>query len=109
MQRRRRSGISAGSIVCDAPRADCDPIALLAITATLCQQLRCESLASGDIAAAAIVKCWADGFMEKDEVMGFAGLSEAAYKSARRRLRRMIGSLTAELREVTQDLLRSAA
>jgi hypothetical protein len=92
-----------------SPRADCDPITLHAITATVCQHLRSLSLASCDVDAVAIVKCWADGFMERDEVMRLTGLSEAAYRSARRRLRRALSSLTSKLRETARDLLRSAA
>jgi hypothetical protein len=92
-----------------APRLDCDPVKLLAITTMVCQQLRLRSLASGDTEAATIVRCWADGFTEKEEVMGLAGLTEAAYKSARRRLRRMIGNLASGLCEAAQDLLRGAA
>jgi hypothetical protein len=89
------------------PRTDCDPIKLYALAATVCQQLR--SLVSRDLDAAAIVKCWADGFVEKDEVMRLTGLAEAAYRSARERLRNACRGLPSELREAAQDLLRSAA
>jgi hypothetical protein len=92
-----------------ATRTNCDPIMLCEMTATVCQQLRSLALASGDVATAAIVKCWADGVMEKDEVTRLAGLTEAAYECARRRLRKAIRSLTSELREAAQDLLRNAA
>jgi hypothetical protein len=94
-------------ILAPAPRTYCDPVTLHAMTATVCQQLR--SLVRRDVDAAAIVRCWADGFMEKDEVMRLTGLTEAAYECARRRLRNAIRSLTSELREVVHDVLRSAA
>jgi hypothetical protein len=41
--------------------------------------------------------------------MSLAGPTEAAYECARRRLCKAIRSLTSELREAAQDLLRSAA
>ena len=90
-----------------APRTNCDPIRLYVMIATICQELR--SLVSRDVDAAAIVKCWADGFMEKDEVMRLVGLTKAAYENARKRLRDAIRSLAPELLEAAQDLLRNAA
>lgn len=98
-----------------APRTGCDPAQLYEITVAVCRQLRTLALDSGDAGAAAIVKCWADGFMAKDEIKRLAGLTEVAYMRARRRLRRAIRnrraieSLTPELRKAAQDLLRSAA
>jgi hypothetical protein len=92
-------------ILAPVSRADCDPILL----STVCRQLRSLVLASCDVDAAAIVKCWSDGFMDKDEVMTLTGLTETAYECARRRLRRANRSLTSELREAAHDLLRSAA
>jgi len=90
-----------------APRTDCYPAMLHAMAATVCQQLR--PLVSRDDDAAAIVKCWADGVMRKEEVMALTGLTAAAYKSARERLRNMCRSLPAKLRDAARDLLRSAA
>jgi hypothetical protein len=92
-----------------APATRTDPSRLCAMSAMVCQQLRSFALATRDVDAAAIVQRWADGFMEKDEVMRRAGLTETAYECARRRLRNAIRSLTSELREAAQDLLRSAA
>jgi hypothetical protein len=89
-------------------RPDCDPIVLSAMTATVCQQLR-SVLASSDVDAAAIAKCWSDGILEKDEIMRLTGLAGSAYECARRRLRRAIRRLTSELREAAHDLLQSAA
>jgi hypothetical protein len=80
---------------------------LYAMTTTVCQQLR--SLVSRDVDAATIVKCWSDGFLDKDEVMRITGLTETAYKGARERLRNTCRGLPSELREAAQDLLRSAA
>lgn len=62
-----------------------------------------------DLEAAAVVKCWAEGVIEKDEVMRLTGLSEAAYNCAREKLRNTSRSLPSELRETARDLLRSAA
>jgi hypothetical protein len=87
-------------------RSDCNPIMLHAITSAVCQQLR--PLVSCDVDAHAVVSCWAAGFMEKDEVIALTGLSDAAYKSARKRLYYFARSLRPELRDAARDLLRSA-
>jgi hypothetical protein len=92
-----------------ASRAACDPILLSAMAATVCQQLRSLVLDACDADADAIVKCWSDGFMEKDEIMRLAGLTETAYECARRRLRKAARRLASELREAAQDLLASVA
>lgn len=92
-----------------ATRAGCDPIVLSAMAATVCQQLRSLVLASSDIDAAAIVKCWSNGLMERDEIMRLTCLTGSAYECARRRLRKASRHLTSELREAAQDLLASAA
>lgn len=92
-----------------ASRAACDPILLSAMAATVCQQLRSLVLDACDADAAAIVKCWSDGFMEKDEIMRLAGLTESAYERARRRLRKASRRIASELREAAQNLLASAA
>ena len=85
----------------------CNPIMLCAMMATVCQQLRARAVR--DVDAVDIVKCWAAGVIEKDEVMRLTGLTEVAYVGARRRLRDAIRGLTSELREAAQDMLRSAA
>jgi hypothetical protein len=90
-----------------APPASCDPVMLYAMTITVCRQLRSLPLVSRDVEAAAIVRCWADGFLEKNEVMRRAGLADAAYEGARRRLRKAIPSLPSELREAVRDVLGS--
>lgn len=89
------------------PRNDCNPIVLHAMTATVCQQLR--PLVARDLEAAAVVRCWMDGFMEKHEVMRLTGLTEAAYNCSREKLRNTSRSLPSELRDAARDLLRSAA
>jgi hypothetical protein len=90
-----------------APRSDCNPTLLHAVAAAICQQLR--SLVSRDVGAAAIVRCWADGFVEKAEVLELTGLTKAAYNCARERLRNACSVLPSELREAAQDVLRDAA
>lgn len=80
---------------------------LHATTARVCHQLR--HLVPRDLEAAAIVKCWSDGFLEKEEVMSLAGLTEAAYNCARERVHNACRVLPSDLREAAQDLLRNAA
>jgi len=92
--------------VARAAQSDCNPIMLHAITSAVCQQLR--PLVFCDVDAHAILSCWADGFMEKDEVITRTGLSDAAYKSARKRLHYIARSLRPELCDAARDLLRSA-
>lgn len=68
----------------------------------------------------ALVRCDEEGIVrlilrvifrvhEEGEAMSLAGLTQAAYACARRCLCKAIRSLTSELREAAQDLLRSAA
>ncbi len=90
-----------------APRSERNPTLLHAMAATVCQQLR--SLVSRDIGAAAVVRCWADGFLEKDEVIERTGLTDAAYRCARERVRAACRVLPPEMRESAQDVLRDAA
>jgi hypothetical protein len=94
-------------VLARVPRNDCNPATLYAMATTVCQQLR--SLVPRDVEVAAIVRCWADGFLEKDEVTRRTGLTQAAYRCARERLRATCRGLPSELREAAQDLLRSAA
>lgn len=91
-----------------APRAGCDPVMLYAMTTTVLRHLRSLPLMTFDNEAAAIVRCWSDGFLEKTEVMKRAGLTKAAYERARRRLRKAIPSLSSELWLAVRDVLRSS-
>jgi hypothetical protein len=88
-----------------APRSR--PVLLHAITATVCQELR--PLLARDVEAVAVLECWSDGYLEKDEILEIAGLSDVSYLCARKRLRLIAQCLAPELREVACDLLRSAA
>jgi hypothetical protein len=89
-------------------QAQSRPVLLHAITATVCQELR--PLIARDVEAAAVLQCWSDGFLERDEIMERVGLSKGSYECTRKRLQRLIAQcLAPELREVACDLLRSAA
>lgn len=84
-----------------------NPALLCAISATACQELR--HLIAHDHEASAVLECWEDGIMARDEVMGRTGLSGRAYEQARKRLLYMSRYLTPALRESAQDLLRSTS
>jgi hypothetical protein len=91
----------------NASQSECNPIMLDSMATTACRQLRL--LLPLDHEIAAVMRCWEDGIVERDEVMKLTGLTAAAYKRARRRLRYMSRHLPFELREAAQDLLRCAA
>ena len=91
----------------EASHGNCSPIVLHAMLARICQELRPQ--VSRDHEAAAVVQCWEDGAIDRNDVMDFTGLTEAAYERTRQRLLYTIRHLPSELREVAQDLLRSAS
>ncbi len=62
-----------------------------------------------DRAVRAIVSAWEHGFVDCDDVLAFAGLSESAYRAALKRIRRLARRLPPDLREAALDLLRSAS
>jgi hypothetical protein len=88
-----------------ATHSGCSPAILHAINAMVCQELR--RLVPHDHEASALLQCWEDGFLTRDDVMRHAGLSESAYDRARKRLLYLSRCLTPDLRESVQDLLRS--
>jgi hypothetical protein len=88
-----------------ATHGDCSPIILCAISATVCQELR-RLVPHDDEVAAALLRCWEDGFISRDEALERTGLSRSAYKRARKRLLYLSRYLTPALRESAQDLLR---
>lgn len=60
---------------------DCDSMLLCAISATACQELRL--LVSHDHEASALLACWEDGIMARDDVLGRTGLSGREPMNAR--------------------------
>lgn len=90
-----------------APQNSCSPLALHELTSTVCQQV--QRLIRHDLEAIAIVTCWADGSLERSEVMRRTGMTEAVYEGARTRLRYALRNLPSDLCETARDLLRCAA
>ncbi|MBP6627867.1 MAG: hypothetical protein KA297_00460 [Kofleriaceae bacterium] len=88
-------------------QTDAGPLILVGLIVTLAAELR--RLATGDDEANAILDCWAEGVVERDEVMARTHLSAAQYKAARRRLLYLVKRLPPELREAAGDILRSAS
>jgi hypothetical protein len=82
-------------------------ILLHAITTRLVQELR--AFVGRDVEARAVLTSWAEGYLEKDEIVRRVGLSDLAYKCARQRLGSLARSLTPELCETARDLLNRAA
>lgn len=90
----------------NASQSERNPIMLDSMATVACQQL--QLLLPLDDEIVAVMKCWEDGIVERAEVMKLTGLTAAAYKRARRRLRYTSRHLPSELRESAQDLLRCA-
>ena len=88
-------------------QSDAGPLILVGLIVTLAAELR--RLAADDDDAQAILDCWADSVVERDEVMARTNLTKAEYKAARRRLLHLVKHLPPELREAARDILRSAS
>lgn len=86
---------------------DAGPLILVGLIVTLAAELR--KLVANDGHAAAILLCWADTVVERDEVMERTGLTAAEYKAARKRLLYLAERLPPELRDAARDILRSAS
>ncbi|MBZ0231420.1 MAG: hypothetical protein K8M05_03655 [Deltaproteobacteria bacterium] len=91
-----------------SPADDAGPLILVGLIVTLAAELR-RLVADDDGDAAAILLCWADSIVERDEVLERTGLTTAQYKAARKRLLYLAERLPPELREVARDILRSAS
>jgi DNA-directed RNA polymerase specialized sigma24 family protein len=63
-------------------------------------------LARKDPEARAIVGCWAQGFIEREDVCALTRMTTATYHAARERILRLSKRLPPELREAAQNLLR---
>ncbi len=59
--------------------------------------------------AIAMLWCWQQSILDRDEVMAIVALDESRYQRARKRLLYLAKHLPPELREAAQDLLRSAS
>jgi hypothetical protein len=94
-------------VLAEASRGSCSPIVLHAMLARICQGLRLQVVR--DHEATAVVQCWEDGCVDRNDVMALTGLTEAAYECTRKRLLYTSRQLPSELREVAQDLLRNVA
>lgn len=79
------------------------PLALCAISATVCHEMR--RLVLNDPEAAALLRCWETGCVAREEALVRSGLSKRAYEGARKRLLYLSRYLTPALRESAQDCL----
>ena len=90
-----------------ATRNDVSPIAVCALFIRVCEELR--RMVGNDRDALAVLWCWQQSILDRDEVMAVAGLDEAAYERARKRILYLSRNLPPELREAAHDQLRSAS
>ncbi len=88
----------------DASSGDLSAVMLAALTLRVVEALR--ELARTDEEARAILAAWAQGFIERDEVLAVTELTAHAYDATRQRILRLARRLPAELREAAHDLLR---
>lgn len=86
-----------------APQGERRSLALGAISATVCRDMR--RLVLNDPAAAALLRCWETGCVAREEALKRSGLSKRAYEGARKRLLYLSRYLTPALRESAQDCL----
>ncbi len=77
-----------------------------ALVARVCNALR---PAAKDHATIALVRAWERGFCEKEEILEITDLTEDDYRRARDRLFYASRDLPPDLRQLVQDLLRSAS
>lgn len=90
-----------------ASQGDISPILLAGLVQRVVGGLR--RLASKDSEAREMLGCWEDGVVERDEVMARTGWDEATYQATRKRLLRLVEELPARLRQIANDILRSAS
>lgn len=83
------------------------PFMICGLTVAVVTELR--RLAEGDAAAGAVLGAWADGVVERSEVMEHTGLSREEYTIARARLTYLVRELPSSLDEAARTLLRSAS
>jgi hypothetical protein len=65
-----------------------------------------HELARDDDDARAILRCWAQGFVEHDDIRALTGLTKLAFRAAHERILRLAKRLPPELREAALELLR---
>jgi len=65
-----------------------------------------HELARDDENARAILRCWAQGFVEHDDIRALTGLTKPAFRAAYDRILRLAKRLPPELREAALELLR---
>ncbi len=92
------------SLAAGASAGDLSPVVLAALTLRVVEALR--ELGNQDERARVILAAWAEGFIERDEVLAVTRLTPHAYDAARQRILRLAKRLPPELREAGHDLLR---
>lgn len=88
-----------------ATQGSVTPMVLAALSIKVVRELK--RLAHGDTTATAILGCWTEGLIDRDEVIAATGLDDRAYKAARARLTYLVRSLPAATRDETLAALRS--
>ena len=83
------------------------PFMISELTETVVTEL--QRLAKGDAAATAVLAAWADGIVERTEVIEYAGLTPHEYRMARARLAYLVRKLPSSVDEAARTLLRSAS
>ena len=66
-------------------------------------------LARGDRNAVAILACWQQSILEREDVLACTGMTRAEYKAARKRLLWLSKKLPPDLRDSARDFLRRAS
>lgn len=86
---------------------DCPPVLLASLMLELVTAL--SERARGDRHAEAMLACWRDFVIDRDEVIDRTEMTDRCYKATRKRLVSLSTELSAGLRELARELLRSAS
>lgn len=90
-----------------ASSGDCAPILFASMILEVTGELL--ALARGDLIAEAMLRCWRDFVIERDEVIARTHMTERQYKATRKRLLSLAKKLPPRLRATARELLRSAS
>jgi hypothetical protein len=83
------------------------PIVFAALVSKIATALKV--LACGDPNAVAILCCWQESILEREEVLARTKMTRAAYKAARKRLLSLSKKLPPDVRDGAREFLRSAS
>ena len=88
-------------------RANSSPIVFAGLVSKLATALKV--LACGDPNAVAILCCWQESILEREDVLARTQMTRAAYKAARKRLLSLSKKLPPDVRDSAREFLRSAS